>query len=144
MKIYNKKNFISGIFWTFLGISILLHAIIKPEAEILLQIKYVVLSVGVLIIGSSSLLRSLSKTAARQDLIEELDERNKLVVLKSKAKLLDLLIGILIAIAVIGFIGLVSSNYNIAWVFVFILPLLLLSFYCIANIVVTSYYENHE
>lgn len=144
MKIYNKKNFISGIFWAFLGISILLHAIVKPEAEIFLQIKYIVLSVGVLIIGSSSLLRSLSKTAARQDIIEELDERNKLVVLKSKAKLLDLLVGILIVIAVIGFIGLVSSNYNIAWVFVFIIPLLLLSFYYIANIIITSYYENHE
>lgn len=79
-----------------------------------------------------------------QTFIEGQDERNKLVVLKSKAKLLDLLVGVLIVIAVIGFIGSVSSNYSIGWVFVFVIPLLLLSFYYIADIIVTSYYEKHE
>ena len=82
MKIYNKKGFISGVLWTAAGAFCLYRDVVDAHHFLPQQIKSVVLSLVMLAVGLTCLLRALSKSASREDRIEELDERNRLVSLK--------------------------------------------------------------
>lgn len=79
----------------------------------------------------------------KKDLIEEQDERNKLLQLKTKSKLLDCMIFVLTILAVIGLIGYIFAQ-NVVWAFVFFIPVLLLTFYWISFIIINIYYEKKE
>lgn len=80
MKICHKKNFWAGVGMLALGILNLATALWRG------QMKWSdwVLVLALVLLGGSSLLRSLSPKLARQDKIEEQDERNVLVQLKTR------------------------------------------------------------
>ena len=82
MKIYNKKGLIAGVLWTAAGAFCLYQDAVDAHDFLPQQIKSVVLSLVMLVVGLTCLLRALSKSASREDRIEELDERNRLVSLK--------------------------------------------------------------
>lgn len=82
MRIYNKKVFVSGIFMVFLGILNLFADIVNKTVDINGMILVSVL----LLFGISAIIRSLSRRMAKEDRLEELDERNRLIELKSKSK----------------------------------------------------------
>ena len=82
MKIYNKKGLIAGVLWTAAGAFCLYQDAVDTHDFLPQQIKSVVLSLVMLAVGLTCLLRALSKSASREDRIEELDERNRLVSLK--------------------------------------------------------------
>lgn len=82
MKIYNKKGLIAGVLWTAAGAFCLYQDAVDAHDFLPQQIKSVVLSLVMLAVGLTCLLRALSKSASREDKIEELDERNRLVSLK--------------------------------------------------------------
>ena len=82
MKIYNKKGLIAGVLWTAAGAFCLYQDAVDVHDFLPQQIKSVVLSLVMLAVGLTCLLRALSKSASREDWIEELDERNRLVSLK--------------------------------------------------------------
>ena len=82
MKIYNKKGLIAGVLWTAAGAFCLYRDAVDAHDFLPQQIKSVVLSLVMLAVGLTCLLRALSKSASREDRIEELDERNRLVSLK--------------------------------------------------------------
>lgn len=80
MKIHHKKNFWAGLGMVALGLVNLALSLWRQDFD---------LSTGVLVgalllLGVSSLLRSLSPQLSRQDKIEEQDERNILVNLKTR------------------------------------------------------------
>ena len=79
MKIYHKKNFSEGILLTGLGllllVTMLLRQCFRPKS---------VLICTALLLGLGLLFRSLSRQCARADRLEELDERNLLIQLRSK------------------------------------------------------------
>ena len=79
MKIYNKKGLIAGVLWTAAGAFCLYQDAVDAHDFLPQQIKSVVLSLVMLAVGLTCLLRALSKSASREDKIEELDERNRLV-----------------------------------------------------------------
>lgn len=81
MKIYNKKSFISGITSFLLGLALLLCCIFKP-----FDIKSVLLMVALFLFGMVEIRRSTSYQMSKQDKIDDLDERNHLIRLKSKSK----------------------------------------------------------
>lgn len=83
MKIYNKKGLIAGVLWTAAGAFCLYQDAVDAHDFLPQQIKSVVLSLVMLAVGLTCLLRALSKSASREDRIEELDERNRLVSLKT-------------------------------------------------------------
>ena len=83
MKIYNKKGLIAGVLWTAAGAFCLYQDAVDAHDFLPQQIKSVVLSLVMLAVGLTCLLRALSKSAIREDRIEELDERNRLVSLKT-------------------------------------------------------------
>jgi len=81
MKIYHKKNFIFGLFSLFLGGLNLALAALRG-----FDIKSGVLVALLLIMGGASLVRSLSPKYSREDRVEELDERNRLVKLRAQSQ----------------------------------------------------------
>lgn len=81
MKIYHKKNFATGLFFTLLGAAYILLFLVKGNIEP----KSVVFCVLSLLLGPGLLLRSLDKRLSFQDRVDELDERNILVKLRTKS-----------------------------------------------------------
>lgn len=81
MKIYHKRNFFSGLLMCFLGTLNLIISCVKG-----FEIKNSITIFFLFCIGISWVARSLSKHDTKEDLLEEKDERNQLVNLKSKAK----------------------------------------------------------
>ena len=81
MKIYHKKNFAAGLFFTLLGVAYLVLFLVKGEV----RPKSVLFCVLCLLIGPGLLLRSLDRGRSYQDKIDERDERNILVKLRAKS-----------------------------------------------------------
>lgn len=106
MKICHKKNFWAGVGMLALGILNLATALWRGQMEW----SDWVLVLALVLLGGSSLLRGLSPKLARQDKIEEQDERNILVQLKTRTSAFrwtrlvsfGLMLSLLIAGAVTG------------------------------------------
>lgn len=84
MKIYHKNNFAKGVFMLGLGVLNLVINIINNS----ITIKDGILSTVLFLIGGTLLVRSLSKSISRNDKIETMDERNRLIKLKSGSRAL--------------------------------------------------------
>lgn len=82
MKIYNKKVFASGVFMMALGLINLITSIMRQD----LDINSIILIVALFVLGFGSIMRSISQRMAKEDKLEELDERNRLIALKSRSK----------------------------------------------------------
>lgn len=82
MKIYNKKIFVSGIFMVILGALNLVTSIVRND----LDISAIILIIALSAFGVSALIRSASQRMMREDKLEDLDERNRFIELKSKSK----------------------------------------------------------
>ncbi len=82
IRIYSKKKFFSGIFMVLLGGANLLTDILTDGVEV----KGLILSIALFLFGFAALRRSLSEKLSREDWLEELDERNKMVELKTKSR----------------------------------------------------------
>lgn len=143
MKIYNKKGFLSGIFWSILAFWNIFHDFGSPDPNTLVQIRDSILSVILLFLGISSFWRAFSKQATKEDLIEEHDERNRLIKYKSQSRMLDIAYGILFAFTVCGMIGF-KLTAQMMWLSLFIIPGFLLGLFLIIEIFVTLYYEKRE
>ena len=82
MKIYNKKVFVSGVLMAGLGVLNLITSIMNND----LDVNGIILIVVLFVLGFGTITRSLSQKMAREDRLKELDERNRLIELKSKSK----------------------------------------------------------
>lgn len=86
MKIYNKKTFVFGAFLIALGVlNVITNAVTKG-----FDIESILLIVALLALGAGSILRSASRKMAKEDKIEERDERNRMIEEKSKSKAFEL------------------------------------------------------
>ena len=121
MKIYHKRNFIEGVFMLGLSVLNLVMDFIRQD----FTIKGGILCAVLFLLGSSLLIRSLSRKASRQDKIESLDERNRLIKLKSESRAFSisqtvcfvLIVGCVIAYATTksrDFIG-ILVGLGLAW-----------------------------
>ena len=81
MKIYHKKNFAAGLFFTLLGAAFIVLFLVRGN----IQPKSVVFCALSLLLGPGLLLRSFDKRLSFQDRVDELDERNILVKLRTKS-----------------------------------------------------------
>lgn len=101
MKIYHKKNFAAGLFFTLLGIGFLVLFLVKREV----QPKSLVCCVFSLLLGPGMLLRSLDRKLSYQDKIDERDERNILVKLRTKSTAFSIVQYLLMGVCVLCAIG---------------------------------------
>lgn len=101
MKAYNKKTFAFGVFSTALGVLNAVTAALRGA-----DAGDIVLIACLLFFGIGTMLRGTSKRLAREDGLEELDERNRLVELKSKSAAFRLTqavcFGLMLALLVAG------------------------------------------
>lgn len=121
MKIYNKKVFASGVFEIALGLLSLIADIMKQD----FSIKSSVLIAVLVVLGFGSILRSISPRMAKEDKLEELDKRNRLITLKSKSKSFQLtqiisfilMLALLVMGKVTGFEGFIAMGVGLAFAF---------------------------
>lgn len=81
MKIYNKKKFGSGFICIVLGVLNFLACFSTG-----FDVSGMVITLALLFIGGGSIMRSFSRNMSREDKLDELDERNRLIDLKTKSK----------------------------------------------------------
>ena len=82
MKIYSKKSFAEGIFMLALGTLNLIMDLINHTFEI----SGAILIIALYFLGVGLIIRSLSHKFTKEDKVDEMDERNQLIELKSKSK----------------------------------------------------------
>lgn len=143
MKIYNKKGFAWGIFWTILGAARLVLLVTHPEEQTFQLIKGLAFGIVFLTIGLSGFTRAFSKQATREDIIRANDERNQLVKLKTKARVNDVMFWLVIVLLVVGVVGYYWTD-NIAWAFLAFAPILQMIVYVWSSIFISIYYEHRE
>ena len=143
MKVYNKKGLAWGVFWTILGVLRLLLLVVHPEAQTAQVVKGIIVGAVLLVIGLTGFTRAFSRQATREDMIEENDERNKLVRLKSKARVNDVMFWTMIVLIACGVIGYYQTD-NMAWAFLAFAPILQMIVYVWSSIFVSIYYEHRE
>ncbi len=136
MKIYNLKNFAHGLLMLFLGLLNLALSLLSS-----LSWKDYFLIGALFFMGGGLLLRSLSYTISREDQLEEMDERNQLVLLKNKSLAFSLLQYSCLILAIIFIIaGKLEEQSNIIFlgvglIFAFVISML-------TDILTFIYYEN--
>ena len=121
MKIYSKKRFISGALIVALGLLNLILSVIRKD----LDGNAILLISALFVLGLCTIRRSLSRKIAKEDQLEELDERNRLITLKSNSmsfrltQLLSfiLMLGCLVMGKVSGDTGFIAMGVGIAFTF---------------------------
>ncbi len=121
MRIYNKKVFASGVFMMALGLLNLITSMMRQDVDI----SSVILIIALFVLGYGSIMRSISQRMAREDKLGELDERNRLIVLKSKSKSFHitqiisfmLMLVLLVMGKVTGYEGFIAMGAGLAFAF---------------------------
>ncbi len=108
MKIYNKKGFASGVFMIALGVLNLITSLIRHD----LDVSAIILIMALFALGFGIIMRSVSQRMAKEDKLEELDERNRLITLKSKSKSFQLTQMISFILMLILLVAGKVSNYE--------------------------------
>ena len=108
MKIYHKKNFLWGLFFTLMGAAFLVLFLVRGEV----RPKSVVLCVLSLLLGPGLLLRSLDRGLSYRDKIDELDERNILIQLRAQSMAFRIVHALLLAVCLLSAVGAVLSGDN--------------------------------
>ena len=132
MRIYNKRKFFIGI------LSIV--AFVTMFITRTIDIKFIVVNVIVFTLGIVNISRSLSKSDTAEDIIEENDERNRLISLRINNMRYKILIVVIYISVVSGMLAYgVTRNINIV---IALLPLLLLLCICfLSSFILAFYYE---
>ena len=108
MKIYHKKNFAEGLFFTLLGAAFIVLFLVRGNIEP----KSVVFCVLSLLLGPGLLLRSLDKRLSFQDRVDELDERNILVKLRTKSTAFSIVQYTLLGVCALCAVGAIAYQRN--------------------------------
>ena len=121
MKIYNKKVFASGVFMVALGLLNLITSMMRQDFDM----NSIILIAALFVLGFGSIMRSISQRMAKEDKLEELDERNRLIALKSKSKSFrltqiisfTLMLALLVMAKVSGYEGFIAMGVGLAFAF---------------------------
>ncbi|OFI49492.1 hypothetical protein BG261_02625 [Floricoccus tropicus] len=140
MKIYNKKGLIIGII-SFVIAALSLFTSLFLEKNI--SIKTLVLPIIMLICGFTNIKDAFSKNRTLENKINENDERNQLIKLKSQTMSHKIFSNITITIAIL-FLLLYFINRNISFLNIFIVASIIWSIINIIDIFTYFYYEKKE
>ena len=140
MKVYNKKGLAWGIFWTVLGLFSLYRDFVDPDSFWLQQGKSVVISAVMVLIGVTGFVRAFSKAATREDRIEELDERNRLVSLKVDSLTRKVMGWARVAAMVAGLLGYLFTE-NLVFGCLFLFAGLSITLEAVVSIAAAIHYE---
>lgn len=142
LKLYNRKGFLIGLLWTAAGLFCLCRDIADPADLPAQQVKSVLLALLCLAIGLTRLARAFSKAATRADRIEEMDERNRLVKLRTDALTLRVLGYLQLAGTLIGILGFAFTE-NIVFGCLFLFAGLSVTTTAVIAVMAAFWYEKH-
>ena len=111
MKIYDNKKFWSGLGILAIGILFFFYDLSSPSANGFQAKWNLILGLIVMAFGIADSARALSRKKTREARIEQMDERNQLVRLASKAKTLDIMQVLLFVVMVASLVGLKKTGY---------------------------------
>lgn len=140
MKIYNKKGALLGLFWLTLAAAGIAANLMKPDPNELIRVRDWGLAGFILLLGLNSFWRAFSRGATREDRTEAMDERNHMVELKSKARMLDIVYGILFFLMACGVIGFKMTAGG-TWFALLVIPGFLLGLFLLLHVFVKLWYE---
>lgn len=101
MKIYNRGNFLHGLFMVLLGAALIPLGLLRED----LDWWDWVLSGALVFMGGLFLIHSASKKLSREERVEEQDERNRLVLLKNRSRAFQMVEGSCLALTTIFFVA---------------------------------------
>ncbi|MBS7225134.1 MAG: hypothetical protein KH050_07285 [Clostridiaceae bacterium] len=119
MRIYNRKKFAAGIGMVALG----MVNFAMDLANKTVDGKGLLLAAALLLFGGGAIGRSLSQKMTREDRMEDLDERNRLIEWKSQSKAFrltqslsfSLMLALLVAGKVSGYEGFIAMGVGLAF-----------------------------
>lgn len=139
MNIYNKRKFYSSLGWLVLGTSLIVLSLVQKD----LTFRDIFPAGCCAVLGINGLGRSLSRKMSQEDKVEELDERNQLIDLKSKRKAFQLMQYTLLFVGFgFAFLGGIYKNVTLGavgvisaaiWVFSLMLDWLTYTYYEMKN-----------
>lgn len=143
MKLYNKKGLVFGLFWTILGVSALVLELVRPSGNTAVFIRDIVLFSLLILFGVRQVVRAFSRAATREDMLEERDERNRFIKLKTGStmfKVAEVLLFIWTIGSMIGY----GFTQDTMWVMAVIVAGFTLGLLFIIELFVGIHYENKE
>lgn len=143
MKIYNKKGLVLGLFWTVIGGGGLILELIRPSDNTTVLIRNIVVFALLLLIGIRQIVHAFSKLATRDDMVEEHDERNKFIKLKTGSTMFKVAQALLF-VWTIGCATAYGFSQDQVWVSGVVVSGLTLGLLFIIELFVGIHYENKE
>ena len=143
MKPYNKKGLVFGLFWTILGVSALVLELVRPSGNTAVFIRDIVLFSLLILFGVRQVVRAFSRAATREDMIEERDERNRFIKLKTGSTMFKVAEVLLFLWTVASMVGYGFTRDDI-WVMGVLVAGLTLGLLFIIELFVGVHYENKE
>lgn len=142
MKLYNKKGLVFGLFWTILGVSALVLELVRPSSTAVF-IRDIVLFSLLILFGVRQVVRAFSRAATREDMLEERDERNRFIKLKTGSTMFKVAEVMLFLWTVASMVGYGFTRDDI-WVMGVLVAGLTLGLLFIIELFVGVHYENKE
>ena len=142
MKLYNKKGLVFGLFWTILGVSALILELVRPSSTAVF-IRDIVLFSLLILFGVRQVVRAFSRAATREDMLEERDERNRFIKLKTGSTMFKVAEVLLFLWTVASMVGYGFTSDDI-WVMGVLVSGLTLGLLFIIELFVGVHYENKE
>ena len=143
MKLYNKKGLIFGLFWTILGVSALVLEFVHPSSSTAVVVRDILLFSLLILFGVRQVVRAFSQPAAREDAIEERDERNKLIKLKTGSTMFKVAEAILF-VWIVASIAAFALTQDTLWTMAVIVSGFTLGLLFIIELFVSIHYERKE
>ncbi len=143
MKLYNKKGLVFGLFWTILGVSALVLELVRPSGNTAVFIRDIVLFSLLILFGVRQVVRAFSRAATREDMLEERDERNRFIKLKTGSTMFKVAEVLLFLWTVASMVGYGFTRDDI-WVMGVLVSGLTLGLLFIIELFVGVHYENKE
>lgn len=143
MKLYNKKGLVFGLFWTILGVSVLVLELVRPSGNTAVFIRDIVLFSLLILFGVRQVVRAFSRAATREDMLEERDERNRFIKLKTGSTMFKVAEVLLFLWTVASMVGYGFTRDDI-WVMGVLVSGLTLGLLFIIELFVGVHYENKE
>lgn len=143
MKLCNKKGLVLGLFWTILGVSALVLELVRPSGNTAVFIRDIVLFSLLILFGVRQVVRAFSRAATREDMLEERDERNRFIKLKTGSTMFKVAEVLLFLWTVASMVGYGFTRDDI-WVMGVLVSGLTLGLLFIIELFVGVHYENKE
>ena len=136
MKNYNRRGLMSGIVQLLLSVFCLITMTVTG-----FDVKLAVLGIIIALLGMTSVISSFSKEATRKELIDNEDERSRLVNIKAKSKTFDI-VSTFLFLATIAVMIAYGVTQNQVFVSMVLCTGAALSVCWIGHIITQFYYES--